>query len=139
MTATQVFLRFIKEEYTEPNGEINQRKYKFWITEINRNFITSSYIKSKDGTYLKPMIRKKDKGDFVDDFLTKRFLTLKGYVRNFLVARSSYYCGFAYGSKIVDIEKKIRLRWRTFLEHHIEGNISSYWGKNKSFTYKWKE
>ena len=138
MTATQVFLRFIKEEYTEPNGEINPRKYNFWIKEINQNAITSSYIKSKDGMYLKPLTRKRDKGDFVGDFLTDRFLTLKGYMRNFLVYRSSRYCGFAYGSKIVDIEKNIRLRWRTFLEHHIEGNISSFWG-NKSFAYKWKE
>lgn len=138
MTATQVFLRFIKEEYIEPNGEINPRKYNFWIKEINQNAITSSYIKSKDGMYLKPLTRKRDKGDFVDDFLTDRFLTLKGYMRNFLVYRSSRYCGFAYGSKIVDIEKNIRLRWRTFLERHIEGNISSFWG-NKSFAYKWKE
>ena len=138
MTATQVFLRFIKEEYTEPNGEINPKKYNFWIKEINQNAITSSYIKSKDGMYLKPLTRKRDKGDFVDDFLSDRFLTLKGYMRNFLVYRSSHYCGFAYGFKIVNIEKNIRLRWRTFLEHHIEGNISSYWGK-KSFTYKWKE
>jgi len=140
MTATQVFLRFIKNEYTNDDGTINVRMLSAWRTELRKNRISSKPVTDSRGKIIYPVRYKRYSKNFVDDYLYRNRGTLNGFIRNFYLLRSSYYFYLTFGYTKSGVEKKIVSRWKKFLLDNIKENddFAKYWTKNRKFNFTWK-
>ena len=131
MNATQVFLRFIKEECRNNNGTINIRKTAAWRRELRSNILSTVVVCRY------PFRRRRISKNFVDDYLSRQGRTLGGFMGNFTRNRSTLY-GYLYGWNEQDTRNCLRAKWRTFLSQHIEGEVNKYWIKGRTFEYTWK-
>lgn len=140
MTATQVFLRFIKNEYTNDDGTINVRIFSAWRTELRKNRISSKPVTDSRCKIIYPVRYKRYSKNFVDDYLYRNRGTLNGFIRNFYLLRSSYYFYLMFGYTKSGVEKKIVSRWKKFLLDNIKENddFAKYWTKNREFNFTWK-
>lgn len=133
MTATQVFLRFIKSQYTNNDGTINPKMFAAWRKELHNNHISS---------ILKPDTKRsriRKSKDFVDDYLYKNRYTLSGFISHFLHHRYNYRFGYVYGYYVTEEEKRIKKRWKLFLLNHIKGETKKYWIEGRKFDFEWIE
>jgi hypothetical protein len=131
MNATQVFLRFIKEECRNSDGTLNIRKTIAWRKELRNNGLSTIVVCRS------PFRRRRISKNFVDDYLSRRGRTLGGYMGNFTRNRCTLY-GYLYGWNEQDTRNHLRAKWRTFLSQHIEGEVNKYWIKGRIFEYTWK-
>ena len=131
MNATQVFLRFIKEECRNNDGTINIRKTIVWRKELRQNRLSTVVVCRN------PFRRRRISKNFVDDYLLRHGRTLGGFMSNFTRNRSTLY-GYLYGWNEQDTRNHLRAKWRTFLSQHIEGEVNKYWIKGRTFEYTWK-
>jgi hypothetical protein len=131
MNATQVFLRFIKEECRNSDGTLNIRKTVAWRKELRQNRLSTIVVCRS------PFRRRRISKNFVDDYLSRHGRTLGGFMGNFIRNRSTLY-GYLYGWNEQDTRNHLRTKWRTFLSQHIEGEVNKYWIKGRTFEYTWK-
>jgi hypothetical protein len=131
MNATQVFLRFIKEECRNNDGTINIRKTAAWRRELRSNILSTIV------TCIRPVRRRRISKNFVDDYLSRYGRTLGGFMGNFTRNHYTLY-GYLYGWNEQDTRNHLRTKWRTFLSQHIEGEVNKYWIKGRTFEYTWK-
>ena len=130
MTATQVVLRFIENEYMNADGSVNKRKFKLWRTQIITNPISSvrkRKVKSKT---------------FVDDYLYDRSYTLNAFIKHFFHERTTnLYYDWLYGCSRKQIEMSLSYKWKKFLEKHIveSDDFKKRWIKTKNFKFTWKD
>lgn len=136
MTATQVFLRFIKSEYTNKDGTYNLAKLKLWRNELRNNKLSTRLVD------FKPRRTVRRSKNYVDDFLSENNYTLSGFMTHFLYYRHNYRLRYVYGYIVKELEKNITDKWRAFLNQHIEGDLKGRWGydSRKPYkVYKWKD
>ena len=160
MTATQVFLRFIKEEYTKPNGEIDELKYVSWMNVLS----TAKFIKRKYHFWLYNFSMKngwqysiyRTKGgntrDFVDAYLLGQNSTLRAFLPNIIRFESGwhrtnkyvdYLCKLYYTqSHYYGLKKegtKILLdKWYNYIDNHISGETKKKFSiKNCDYTFEY--
>lgn len=133
MTATQVFLRFIKSEYTNSDGTIDMRKYNLWKKEIRCNYISSIYESRRGKIIIRPRSKK-----FVDDYLALNGYTLYGFAGHFFY-NSSSLLSHIYGWQYKTSRDKFIGKWHEFVCKHIDGKIKSRHSGEKRYTFSWKE
>ena len=133
MTATQVFLRFVKSQYTSKDGTINPMMLAAWRKELRSNSISSKRNPSK----VRERVRTSK--NFVDDYLYNHRYTLSGFINHFLQRRASYRFDYAYGFIVSDMERRIKENWKSFLLNHIKGEKKQYWIKGREFNFEWVE
>lgn len=140
MTATQVFLRFVKNEYTNGDGTINVRKFSAWRTELRKNCISSKPVTDNNCRIIYPVRYRRLSKNFVDDFLYRNRATLNGFVRNFFFMRSNYYFYVVYGFTVNGVRESLIKRWKKFLSDNIveSDDFAKYWTKNRNFNFTWK-
>jgi len=130
MNATQVFLRFVKEECRNNDGTFKTHKLGAWRRELRNNSISSIII------CYRPIKRIRSSKNYVDDYISSRGFTLGGFMSHFVKNRYSNF-RWAYGNES-DLVDRLRKRWRTFLDEHIEGEVNRYWIKGRTFEFTWK-
>lgn len=140
MTATQVFLRFVKNEYTNNDGTINVRKFSLWRTELRKNHISSKPVTDSRCRIIYPVRYKRYSKNFVDDYLYRNRGTLNGFIRNFYFLRSNYYFFILYGVTVNGVRDSLVKKWKKFLSDNIveSDDLTKYWTKNKEFNFTWK-
>ena len=132
MTGTQVFLRFVKSEYTNKDGTLKPLLLRVWRKEIMNNFITSKQVQRI------PRKRVRISKNYVDDYLTRGGFSLGGYMGHFVKGRTSMF-GWCYGFTSEEMKSNLIGKWRNFLKMHIEGDINRYWIRGRKFEFKWKD
>ena len=135
MTATQVFLRFIENEYMNADGSINVEKLKLWRYELRNNRVSSKLM-----PYSITKRCRKSK-NFVDDYLCINKLTLNGFIIHFFEGRRLYNYWYLYGRNYTATERNLSKRWRNFLMKHINESdcFKKRWNINKTYIFTWKE
>ena len=133
MTATQVFFRFIKDEYTNSDGTIDMKKYNLWRKELRRNYISCVYEYVCGQIITRPMSK-----NFVDKYISANGFTLAGFGGHFFnnsPSILSYMYGWGYPSN----RSKFINRWRSFVCAHIDGKTKSPYRNKAIYTFSWKE
>lgn len=138
MTATQIFLRFVQDEYTNSDGTIDAALFNLWRRDLKLNNIVAKR-EYKRGNVIG--IRKSV--NFVDDYLIANNRTLNGFIKHYHSNRYYAFSSARYGWTTHQIENKLSRLWRTFLSQHInEANLfKCKWTLNnyKKFVFSWKE
>lgn len=162
MTATQVFLRFVKSQYTKENGEVDVKMYRHWMNALS----TCKYTKRRTHYWLMNFYMKRrtffirranyDENikDYVDDYLSYG-RSLRGFVGALIASESDYWNGNTYvdslckaydkyknvyyGFRKKEGSKNLIKEWHDFLDKHIEGEITKKWHGGKKYTFTWKE
>ena len=139
MTATQVFLRFIEEEYTNADGTVNARLLLMWRETLLSNYICCDYKRDKCG-WVTSKKRFRTSKNFVDDYLYRNRLTLNGFIRRFLWCVTSVSTLFIYGYSSSSIERNLDKKWKSFLNKHINetSDFRKYWTPTRKFNFTWK-
>ena len=130
MNATQVFLRFVKEECRNSDGTFNTRKLEAWRRELRNNSISTIIV------CYRPIKRIRSSKNYVDNYISSRGFTLGGFMGHFVKNRYSNF-RWVYGNES-DLVDRIRKKWRAFLDEHIEGEVNRYWIKGRTFEFTWK-
>jgi hypothetical protein len=133
MTATQVFLRFIKSEYTNSDGTIDMKKYNLWRKELRCNYISCRYEYEFGHLKTKPKSKK-----FVDNYLVRVGATLAGFGGHFF-DNSPSILSCMYGWGYPSNRSKFINRWRSFVCAHIDGKTKSPYMNKAIYTFSWKE
>ena len=141
MTATQVFLRFVESEYRNKDGIIDVRKARIWRRELRTNHISSKSKYPLSNNLNQRFIKIMTSKNFVDDYLKKHRSTLNGFLRHFFEERGVWDFQYYYGPTITEGTKRLDRNWKIFLKNHIneEDYLKKYWGKDKIYTFTWKE
>jgi hypothetical protein len=159
MTATQVFLRFVKSQYIKENGEINAEMYQKWMNALStcnctkrRTHYWLNHFFSRKKIYWQRHSHENIK-NYVDLYLMSG-RSLKGFMNALIQSESGYWAGNHFMDalcKAYDVERMIgwarkkegsqRLikEWHNFLEEHIEGDIAKKWGNGRVYSFTWKE
>lgn len=162
MTATQVFLRFVKSQYTKENGELDADMYKKWMDALS----TCTNTKRRTHYWLNNFYEKKQSfwnrraaGENIKDYvdcILQNGRSLNGFM-NFLIREEASWWSINYFMdnlcKAYDKERLSKhdwprkkegsqmliKEWHKFLDEHIEGNINKIWSNNKQYSFTWKE
>lgn len=143
MTATQVFLRFIQTQYTNPDGTINKRMAKLWRNIIRRHTFSSKIkpkpIRNTYYSWLTPRVILCK--DFVDHRLNIVNGTLRGYMTRFLYFRPDDNLPRNYAPTVNEGCTKIRHKWYKFLEEHIveQDLLKIRWRADSNYKFTWRE
>jgi hypothetical protein len=133
MTATQVFLRFIKDEYTNSDGTIDMKKYNLWRKELRSNYISCEYEYVCGKLIAKPRPK-----NFIDKYISANGFTLAGFGGHFFNnSPSSLF--HMYGRRYSISRSKFIRKWRDFISNHVDGKINSAYRRKNSYTFSWKE
>lgn len=141
MTATQVFLRFIENEYMNADGTINVKKLTLWREEIRNNHLSTDCARDSRGLALMPYRRVRRSKNFVDDYLRRNRLTLNGFMQHFFSYRQNFIYDGLYGSSCTKTIENLSKAWKCFLEEHIneKDDFTKKWIKSRDFNFTWKE
>ena len=159
MTATQVFLRFVKSQYIKENGEINAEMYQKWMDALS----TCNYTKRRTHYWLNHFFNKKktywhrhttgNMKNYVDINL-QCGRSLRGFMNALIQSESGYWSGNYFMDnlcKAYDSERmpgwarkkegsqRLIKEWHKFLDEHIEGSITKKWYSGKKYSFTWKE
>jgi len=162
MTATQVFLRFIENEYRREDGTVDDKMFKLWRNEIRENNISSKIspnggiilmYTSYGGIRYEPVKVRRSK-NFVDDYLNGasvkdigesvyglryRKRTLRGFMSRFILFNRYLSYARPYGGwSYTETTKRIIRHWHDFLDKHIENN-KKYVLYGQKVEYEWKD
>ena len=133
MTATQVFFRFIKDEYTNSDGTIDMKKYNLWRKELRSNYISCVY----EYVCGKLIVKHRPK-NFVDKYISANGFTLAGFGGHFF-NNSSLSLFQMYGGRYLTSRSNFIRKWRDFISNHVDGKINSVYRRKNIYTFSWKE
>jgi hypothetical protein len=161
MTATQVFLRFVKSQYTKENGELDVEMYLHWMNVLSTCNCTKrkthywlNYFFAKRRIYWQKRTNDNIK-NYVDVYL-QCGRSLKGFMNSLIQSECGYWSGNHFIDslcKAYDIERLSKRdwprkregsqmlikEWHKFLDEHIEGDTSKKWYSGKEYSFTWKE
>jgi len=165
MTATQVFFRFIENEYRGKDGTVNGKMVALWRRELRTNDISSKISKTKAPIPLRTIfktvsyapVRERRSKNFVDDYLNGttaddigehyhdyslkyRRRTLAGFIKHFInfsryLSYASLYGGWSHSEN----KRRITNHWHRFLDEHIVEGQKRYVKYGEKVNYEWKD
>ena len=159
MTATQVFLRFVKSQYTKENGEHDAKKYRLWMLAMSSSKIyqRKSHFWLREYNDKRSFVRseKSNEKDHIDRFLRAHGRSLRGYLRCLIESETSFWypnwnltalCAsydvrgnICFNRKKQGMEKLLK-EWYSFVDNHIVGETTKRWSiKRPNYTFEWKE
>ena len=117
------------------DGSVNPKKLKLWREELRCNGISS---KHKQNTIRG---RCRSSKNFVDDYLYRNKLTLKGFIRHFFWHRANWNYNYIYGHCRTNTENYLSRKWNSFLKRKINevDDFKKYWTHDKKFNFTWKD
>ena len=162
MTATQVFLRFVKSQYTKENGELDDKMYKKWMnalstckyTKRRTHYWLTNFFMKKRQLYTRRVYNNENVKNYVDEYLSGG-RSLRGFVSALITSESDYWnCNTYidslckaydnsknsyYGPRKKEGSKALIKKWHDFLNTHIDGEVTKKWYSGKQYSFTWKE